>query len=61
MRFLPNLGSFVGSDVLAGVLVTQMHRSERLTALVDLGTNGEIVVGQPRAAAVCLDGRRAGF
>lgn len=45
VRFLPNLGSFVGSDVLAGLLATQMHRSAELTALIDLGTNGEIVVG----------------
>jgi uncharacterized 2Fe-2S/4Fe-4S cluster protein (DUF4445 family) len=45
VRFLPCLGSFVGSDVLAGVLATRMHESDELMALVDLGTNGEIVVG----------------
>jgi uncharacterized 2Fe-2S/4Fe-4S cluster protein (DUF4445 family) len=45
VRFLPNLGSFVGSDVLCGVLATKMHQSERPFVLVDLGTNGEIVVG----------------
>jgi len=45
VRFLPGMGGFVGSDVLAGVLATGLHRSERLAALIDLGTNGEIVVG----------------
>jgi uncharacterized 2Fe-2S/4Fe-4S cluster protein (DUF4445 family) len=45
VHFLPCLGGFVGSDVLAGVLATRMHESDVLTALVDLGTNGEIVVG----------------
>jgi uncharacterized 2Fe-2S/4Fe-4S cluster protein (DUF4445 family) len=45
VRFLPCLGGFVGSDLLAGVLATRMHASDELTALVDLGTNGEIVVG----------------
>jgi uncharacterized 2Fe-2S/4Fe-4S cluster protein (DUF4445 family) len=45
VRFLPCLGGFVGSDILAGVLATRLHESERLLALVDLGTNGEIVVG----------------
>jgi uncharacterized 2Fe-2S/4Fe-4S cluster protein (DUF4445 family) len=45
VRFLPCLGSFVGSDVLAGLLATRMHESDALTALVDLGTNGEIVLG----------------
>jgi uncharacterized 2Fe-2S/4Fe-4S cluster protein (DUF4445 family) len=43
--FLPCLGSFVGSDILAGVLATKLHESNALAALVDLGTNGEIVVG----------------
>jgi uncharacterized 2Fe-2S/4Fe-4S cluster protein (DUF4445 family) len=45
VRFLPCLGGFVGSDILAGVLATRLHESEALVALVDLGTNGEIVVG----------------
>ncbi|MDP6977188.1 MAG: ASKHA domain-containing protein [Myxococcota bacterium] len=45
VRFLPCLGGFVGSDILAGVLATRMHESSTLTALIDLGTNGEIVIG----------------
>jgi uncharacterized 2Fe-2S/4Fe-4S cluster protein (DUF4445 family) len=45
VRFLPCLGGFVGSDILAGVLATRMHEGDGLTALIDLGTNGEIVVG----------------
>ena len=45
VRFLPCLGGFVGSDILAGILATGMHRSDRLEVLIDLGTNGEIVVG----------------
>lgn len=43
--FLPCLGSFVGSDLLAGILATRLHESVRPAALVDLGTNGEIIVG----------------
>ena len=43
--FLPCLGSFVGSDILAGLLATKLHESQPLVALIDLGTNGEIVVG----------------
>ncbi|HOC54873.1 MAG TPA: ASKHA domain-containing protein [Verrucomicrobiota bacterium] len=45
VRFLPCLGSFVGSDILAGVLATRLRESKQLAALIDLGTNGEIVVG----------------
>lgn len=45
IRFLPCLGSFVGSDILAGILATCLHESDAPAALIDLGTNGEIVVG----------------
>ena len=45
VRFLPGLGGFVGSDILAGILATRLHETEALVALMDLGTNGEIVVG----------------
>ena len=46
--FVRCLGGFVGSDILAGIVATGMHRSDHLTALIDLGTNGEIVVGNRR-------------
>ena len=52
VRFLPCLGGFVGSDILAGVLATRMHESDRLIALLDLGTNGEIIIGN-RERLVC--------
>jgi uncharacterized 2Fe-2S/4Fe-4S cluster protein (DUF4445 family) len=42
----------VGSDILAGILSTRLHESDKLVALVDLGTNGEMVVGQ-RGRLVC--------
>ncbi len=45
VAFMPSIGSFVGSDILAGIIATGMHMSERYTCLVDLGTNGEIVIG----------------
>ena len=45
VRFLPCLGGFVGSDVLAGILATKLPEREDLVGLVDLGTNGEIVIG----------------
>jgi uncharacterized 2Fe-2S/4Fe-4S cluster protein (DUF4445 family) len=45
IEFLPCLGGFVGSDVLAGIVATGLHESRELVALLDLGTNGEVVVG----------------
>jgi len=42
---LPNVGSFVGGDALAGVLVSGMHLRDEISLMVDVGTNAEIVVG----------------
>ncbi|MDX2152574.1 MAG: ASKHA domain-containing protein [Bryobacteraceae bacterium] len=51
-EFLPCIGGFVGSDILAGISACGMAESDRLTALIDLGTNGEIVLGS-RERLVC--------
>lgn len=45
VRFLSCLGGFVGNDVLAAVLATRLGESVEIVAFFDLGTNGEIVVG----------------
>jgi uncharacterized 2Fe-2S/4Fe-4S cluster protein (DUF4445 family) len=45
IRFLPSVGSFVGSDILAGIAATRLAEREELSILIDLGTNGEIVLG----------------
>ncbi len=42
--FPPLLGGMVGSDVLAGILATEIHRQSHPAALTDLGTNAEVVV-----------------
>ncbi|MCX6903409.1 MAG: ASKHA domain-containing protein [Verrucomicrobia bacterium] len=52
VSFLPCLGGFVGSDVLAGILATRLHESKQLGALIDLGTNGQIAIGN-RERMVC--------
>lgn len=45
IRFLPCLGGFVGSDILAGITAIDLCRDDALRVLVDLGTNGEIALG----------------
>lgn len=52
IRFYPSIGSFVGSDILAGIAATGMAEKERPSVLIDLGTNGEIVVGN-RERLIC--------
>ncbi|MFH1421206.1 MAG: ASKHA domain-containing protein [Planctomycetota bacterium] len=48
VRFLPCIGSFVGSDILAGIAATKIDKAKKLTGLIDLGTNGEIVFGNEK-------------
>jgi uncharacterized 2Fe-2S/4Fe-4S cluster protein (DUF4445 family) len=42
---LPGISGWVGSDLTAGILAMQMHRQEELSLLIDIGTNGEIILG----------------
>ncbi len=42
---VPNVASYVGGDITAGVLVSQMHKKEAVSLFIDIGTNGEIVLG----------------
>jgi uncharacterized 2Fe-2S/4Fe-4S cluster protein (DUF4445 family) len=52
IRFARCLGGFVGADILAGIVATGIARGDGLVALVDLGTNGEIAIGN-RSGVVC--------
>ncbi|MHC5033703.1 MAG: ASKHA domain-containing protein, partial [Planctomycetota bacterium] len=42
---LPSVSSFVGADITAGILAAGLSEREKPCALIDLGTNGEIVIG----------------
>jgi uncharacterized 2Fe-2S/4Fe-4S cluster protein (DUF4445 family) len=42
---LPAISGWVGSDITAGILSTRMNEREELSLLLDIGTNGEIVIG----------------
>ncbi|MDD5757454.1 MAG: ASKHA domain-containing protein [Desulfobulbaceae bacterium] len=40
-----SVASYVGGDIVSGVHACQMYKSPALTLFIDIGTNGEIVVG----------------
>lgn len=44
VTLLPSAHAYVGSDVTAGVIATELHRTDGTELLVDVGTNGEIVL-----------------
>ncbi|MEJ2024762.1 MAG: ASKHA domain-containing protein, partial [Deltaproteobacteria bacterium] len=53
VHLLPLKAGFVGSDMIACILATGIHRSNALSLLIDLGTNGEIVFGNKDGLICC--------
>lgn len=51
--FIPGVGSYVGGDVIAGVLVSDMVKSSDIALFVDIGTNGEMVLGNSEWLVAC--------
>lgn len=42
---LPCVAAFVGADIVAGILATGMASADEVRMLIDIGTNGEIAIG----------------
>jgi len=42
---MPSVASYVGGDIVSGVLATEMAKREETVLFIDIGTNGEIVLG----------------
>jgi uncharacterized 2Fe-2S/4Fe-4S cluster protein (DUF4445 family) len=50
---LPGVASYVGSDISSGVLACKMDETEKLTLFLDVGTNGETVLGSREWLVTC--------
>ncbi len=50
---IPGVSSYVGGDITAGVLASGICNSPRISALIDIGTNGEIVIGNNEWLVCC--------
>lgn len=50
---LPAVASYVGADISAGVLSAGLTSADELTLFIDVGTNGEIVLGNQEWLATC--------
>lgn len=53
LLIVPDISGFVGADTVACMLATQMDRQEDWTLLVDIGTNGEMVLGNRDRLVAC--------
>jgi uncharacterized 2Fe-2S/4Fe-4S cluster protein (DUF4445 family) len=50
---LPGVASYVGSDISSGVLACRMDETDKLTLFLDVGTNGETVLGSREWLVTC--------
>ncbi|MCJ7734008.1 MAG: ASKHA domain-containing protein [Anaerolineales bacterium] len=50
---LPGVASYVGSDISAGVLSSGLSETEKITLFLDVGTNGEMVLGSKEWLVTC--------
>jgi uncharacterized 2Fe-2S/4Fe-4S cluster protein (DUF4445 family) len=47
LALMPGISSFVGADLTAGILATRLFEAREPELLIDIGTNGEIVLSSP--------------
>ncbi|MHC1728348.1 MAG: ASKHA domain-containing protein [Syntrophobacteraceae bacterium] len=53
LYLFPNVGSYVGGDIVSGILAAGLHRSDKPAMLVDVGTNAEVVLGSSEWLLAC--------
>jgi uncharacterized 2Fe-2S/4Fe-4S cluster protein (DUF4445 family) len=53
LHCMPCVSSYIGGDITAGVLACGMSDQPQLSALIDVGTNGEIVIGNKDWLVCC--------
>lgn len=53
VRLLPGMSAFVGADISAGVLATRLFEREATCLLLDIGTNGEMILYHKGSAFAC--------
>jgi len=49
----PGLSAFVGGDIVAGMYACEIAERKELTLFIDLGTNGEMVLGNREKRIAC--------
>ena len=49
----PNIGSYFGGDLIAGIFYSGLHQMPETAILVDVGTNAEVVVGNENWLIAC--------
>lgn len=50
---LPGISAWVGSDLTCGIIATGMFEREEISLLIDIGTNGEVIIGNKEWLMAC--------
>lgn len=50
---LPSVGSYFGGDLISGILASGLDQQEKVSMLIDVGTNAEVVVGNREWLIAC--------
>jgi len=53
MSCVPGVSTYVGGDITAGVVASNLSGQKDLTLLIDVGTNGEVVLGSKEWMVCC--------
>jgi uncharacterized 2Fe-2S/4Fe-4S cluster protein (DUF4445 family) len=53
LLIFPNIGSYFGGDLIAGILFSKIYLSKQTCILVDVGTNAEVVLGNENWLIAC--------
>lgn len=52
-EILPAISGYVGADIVAAIEASRMRRRSAVSLLIDIGTNGEIVLGNAERLIAC--------
>lgn len=53
LLIVPDISGYIGADTMGCILSTQLYKKEEITLMVDIGTNGEMVLGNKDRMIAC--------
>lgn len=53
LRIVPDISGYLGADIMGCILASRLFEQDALTLLVDIGTNGEMVLGSAAGMVAC--------
>ncbi len=53
VMILPNISGYIGGDISGFILASNLHKTDKVTLGIDIGTNGEILLGSKQKLVCC--------